>query len=133
MRKLAIVVALSSTVLATPALARDGAWYVGGDFGGLIVEDLHFDSGLNPTIPSGNGTSQVALNHDYGFDAAVFVGYDLGAFRIEAEVAYKRAGSRTSKPPSACPAILLVVPPSVLTLRRISIRPAVAARARSAS
>ena len=34
MRKLAIVVALSSTVLATPALARNGAWYVGGDFGG---------------------------------------------------------------------------------------------------
>jgi len=91
MRKLAIVVALSSTVLATPALARDGAWYVGGDFGGLIVEDLHFDSGLNPTIPSGNGNSQVAINHDYGFDSALFVGYDLGAFRIEAEVAYKRS------------------------------------------
>ena len=42
MRKLAIVVALSSTVLATPALARNGAWYVGGDFGGMIVEDVPF-------------------------------------------------------------------------------------------
>ncbi|MEA3050025.1 MAG: hypothetical protein QOG84_1861, partial [Sphingomonadales bacterium] len=28
MRKLAIAVALSSTLLATPAFARDGAWYV---------------------------------------------------------------------------------------------------------
>ena len=31
------------------------------------------------------------LDHDYGFDGALFVGYDLGSFRIEAEVAYKRA------------------------------------------
>src|SRR3954452_9368139 len=90
MRKLAIVVALSSTVLATPALARNRAWYVGGDFGGMIVEDVDFDFGLTPTIPSAAG-AQLALNHDYGFDGALFVGYDLGAFRIEAEVAYKRA------------------------------------------
>jgi opacity protein-like surface antigen len=91
MRKLAIAVALSSTVLATPALARNGAWYVGGDFGAMIVEDIGFDFGLAPTVPAGGGSSQIHLNHDYGFDGALFVGYDLGAFRIEAEVAYKRA------------------------------------------
>jgi OOP family OmpA-OmpF porin len=90
MRKLAIVVALSSTVLATPALARNGAWYVGGDFGAMIVEDVDFNFGTGPTIPS-SANSQIALNHDYGYDGALFVGYDLGAFRIEAEVAYKRA------------------------------------------
>src|SRR4051794_30327891 len=90
MRKLAIVVALSSTVLATPALARNSAWYVGGDFGGMIVEDIQFDFGLQPTVPS-SANSQIVLNHDYGFDVALFVGYDLGAFRLEAEVAYKRA------------------------------------------
>ncbi len=90
MRKLAIVVALSSTVLATPALARNGAWYVGGDFGGMIVEDIDFDFGTGPTIPS-SSTAQIAINHDYGYDAALFVGYDLGAFRVEAEVSYKRA------------------------------------------
>jgi OOP family OmpA-OmpF porin len=90
MRKLAIVVALSSTVLATPALARNGAWYVGGDFGVMIVEDVDFDFGTGPTIPS-SSTAQIAINHDYGYDAALFVGYDLGAFRVEAEVSYKRA------------------------------------------
>src|SRR6185436_21129816 len=90
MRKLAIVVALSSTVLATPALERNSAWYVGGDFGGMIVEDIQFDFGLQPTVPS-SSNSQIVLNHDYGFDGALFVGYDLGAFRLEAEVAYKRA------------------------------------------
>lgn len=91
MRKLAIVVALSSTVLATPALARNGAWYVGGDFGGMIVEDIGFNYGLTPVTPGVGGNAQIGLNHDYGYDAALFVGYDLGAFRIEAEVAYKRA------------------------------------------
>jgi len=90
MRKLAIVVALSSTVLATPALARNGAWYVGGDFGGMIVEDVGFNSGQTPTTPS-QSDSQVVLDHGYGFDGALFVGYDLGGFRLEAEVAYKRA------------------------------------------
>ena len=89
MRKLAIVVALSSTVLATPALARDGAWYVGGDFGAMIVEDVGFELGLTPTVPS-QENAQVVLDHDYGFDGALFVGYDPVPFRIEAEVAYKR-------------------------------------------
>jgi OmpA-OmpF porin, OOP family len=83
MRKLAIVVALSSTAIATPALARDGAWYVGGDFGAMIVEDTHFDVGTTEDA--------IIVDHEYGYDGAGFVGYDLGAFRIEAEVAYKRA------------------------------------------
>ena len=62
MRKLAIAVALSSTLLATPAFARDGAWYVGGEFGGMIVEDSHVDSATANDV--------FVLNHDYGFDAA---------------------------------------------------------------
>jgi opacity protein-like surface antigen len=83
MRKLAIAVALSSTVLATPALARDGAWYIGGDLGPMIVEDLEFDI----------GTTQNALSVDseYGYDGDVFVGMDFGAFRVEGEVSYKKA------------------------------------------
>jgi opacity protein-like surface antigen len=70
-------------VLATPALARDGAWYVGGEFGPMIVEDIDFD----------RNASQDALtfHHEYGYDGGLFVGYDLGAFRVEAEVSYRRA------------------------------------------
>ncbi len=132
MRKLAIVVALSSTVLATPALARDGAWYVGGDFGGMIVEDIDFDFGLTPTIPSG-GSSQIALNHDYGFDGALFVGYDLGAFRIEAEVAYKRAGVDDIETVDPPPGQSGRAGPRRRASRPTSSRPAAGARARSAS
>jgi outer membrane protein OmpA-like peptidoglycan-associated protein/opacity protein-like surface antigen len=57
----------------------------------MIVEDIGFDFGLQPVVPASGGNSQIVINHDYGYDAALFVGYDLGAFRIEAEVAYKRA------------------------------------------
>ena len=71
------------TMAATPAAARDGAWYVGGDFGAMIVEDT--DVGFGGTEDA------VVLDREYGFDGALFVGYDLGAFRLESEVAYKRA------------------------------------------
>jgi len=83
MRKLAIAMALSSTVLAAPALARDGAPYVGAEFGAMIVEDIEFDI----------GTTQNALeiDHDYGYDGAIFAGYDLGTFRVEIEASQKRA------------------------------------------
>jgi hypothetical protein len=38
MRKIALGLALASTALATPALAKDKTWYVEGDAGGVIVE-----------------------------------------------------------------------------------------------
>ncbi len=83
MRKLAVVLALASTALATPALARDDSWYVGVAGGAMIVEDINFD--VN-TTPRG-----ATVDHDYGFDVDGTIGYDFGAFRVEAEVAYKRA------------------------------------------
>ncbi|HEX8215756.1 MAG TPA: OmpA family protein [Allosphingosinicella sp.] len=83
MRKLAIAMALSSTVLAAPALARDGAPYVGAEFGAMIVEDIDFDIGT--------ANNAFGIDHDYGYDAALFAGYDLGMFRIEVEASQKRA------------------------------------------
>jgi len=83
MRKLAIALATTAAVLAPPALARDGAWYVGGEFGGMIVEDSDFDrAGVE---------DQIQLDYDKGADGGLFVGYDLGMFRLEGEGAYKRA------------------------------------------
>jgi outer membrane protein OmpA-like peptidoglycan-associated protein len=83
MRKLAIAMALSSTLLATPAFARDGAMYIGGEFGAMIVEDMSVDVGAVDDA--------ITLNHDYGYDGGIFIGYDFGAFRLEAEAAYKKA------------------------------------------
>src|ERR1700761_1459455 len=93
MRKLAVAVALASTALATPALARDKAWYVGVEGGAMIVEDIHFDINGAPDA--------MKIDHDYGYDVDGQVGYDFGMFRVEAEVGYKSAnvsGIRSTLP-----------------------------------
>ena len=82
MRKLALAAALASTALATPALARDKSWYVGAETGGMIVEDLDFD------FDDGSAST---VDMDTGVDVGGQIGYDFGAFRLETEVAYKRA------------------------------------------
>jgi OOP family OmpA-OmpF porin len=82
MRKLAILAVLASTAMATPALARDDAWYIGVEGGGTIVEKTDFRiAGVN------NNQSKQAI----GFDADGIIGYDFGMFRLEGEVGYKRA------------------------------------------
>lgn len=83
MRKLAIAMALASTAIASPALARDDAWYIGLEGGVQIVEDLDLDIGAV--------NDAATVDHDYGYDVDAIIGYDFGAFRVEAEVAYKRA------------------------------------------
>ncbi len=83
MRKLAIVIAGITAMLASPAMARDGALYIGGEIGVLAAGDSDIDIGATDNA--------VSINHEYGYDAGLFVGYDLGAFRVEAEAAYKKA------------------------------------------
>ena len=84
MRKLAVAMALASTALvATPALARDNSWYVGVEGGAMIVEDIKFDIGTVKGAAS--------VDHNYGYDVDGVIGYDLGRFRLEAEVGYKAA------------------------------------------
>lgn len=83
MRKLVIGMAMASTALTTPALARDNEWYVGLEAGPMIIEDIEFDV---------NGASDDAkVDHDRGYDFGGVVGHDFGAFRLEAETAYKSA------------------------------------------
>ena len=83
MRKLAISLALASTALASPALARDDQWYVGVDGGAMIVEDLSLDIGaLN---------NAASVDMDKGYDFGGVVGYDFGGFRLESEVSYRQA------------------------------------------
>ena len=83
MRKLVIGMALASSALATPALARDDSWYIEGDAGGMLVEDMHNLTGV------GTGT----LNTRTGYDVGGIIGYDFGGFRLEAETSYRRASN----------------------------------------
>ena len=77
MRKFVIGMAMASTALASPALAKDDAWYVGLEGGAMIVEDVDFDRDgvANDDV--------VTLDHEPGYDFGGFVGYDFGAFRAE--------------------------------------------------
>jgi opacity protein-like surface antigen len=95
-----LLTASAFALLASPAAARNGAWYVGGDFGGLLIDDVKLD------VPA--ASSQLILNHDYGYDGALFVGYDLGAFRLEAEVAYKRTDLKDIESSIAAPPVFPV-------------------------
>ncbi len=90
MRKLAVTLALASTALSTPALAKDDAWYVGVEGGAMIVEDIDYDITRPTPTPAATGIGSV--DHDYGWDVGGNIGYDFGAFRAEAEVSYRRAG-----------------------------------------
>jgi len=83
MRKLAVTLALATTALATPALARDDAWYVGVEGGAMLVEDIDWDVGA--------AIDSVTTDHRAGFDVGGTVGYDLGVVRLEAEVGYRAA------------------------------------------
>lgn len=84
MRKLAVTLALATTALSTPALADNDAWYVGVEGGAMIVEDIDFDIGATPNAAT--------ADHKTGWDVDATVGYDFGAFRLEAEVGYRQAG-----------------------------------------
>lgn len=82
MRKLVVGMALATSALATPALARDGQWYVEVGGGVMLVEDVDFDV---------NGTSDISVDMDKGYDFGGVVGYDFGPFRLEAEASYRKA------------------------------------------
>ena len=86
MRKLAIAMALASTALATPAVARNQSVYVGLEGGMMWVEDSPFDVTDNVTNP------RLLVDHKTGWDVDAIAGYDFGAVRVEAELGYKRAG-----------------------------------------
>ena len=89
MRKLAAAVALASTALATPALARDDSWYVGVGGGVMIVEDLGLDIGTFKDAAT--------LDHKKGYDFDGVVGYDFGGFRAEVEVGYREADIKAGR------------------------------------
>ena len=73
MRKLAISLALASTALASPALARDDQWYVGVDGGAMIVEDLSLKIAGKDNAASVDTKRLLILAALLGMISAIFV------------------------------------------------------------
>src|SRR4029079_11858498 len=88
MRKLAIVAALASTALASPAVARDHSFYAGLEGGAMIVEDLN----LNYRDATRSISPGYVVHFGTGYDIDAIAGYDFGVLRLEGELAYKHAG-----------------------------------------
>src|ERR1700712_4062732 len=88
MRKLVLGMALASSALvATPALARQDAWYVELDAGATLVDNIGLRTRPGNVLVNG-------LDTDLGYDVGGIVGYDFGAFRLETEASYKRVGNK---------------------------------------
>jgi len=86
MRKLIIALAVT-TAFTAPASARDGSPYVGVEGGLLVVTDTNFGySDDDITVKDA-----YRVGHKLGLDVGGIAGYDFGMFRVEGEVAYKRA------------------------------------------
>ena len=66
MRKLALVAVLASTAMATPALARDDAWYIGVEAGASLFEEQKTDIGALESVASANFKT--------GYDADAIIG-----------------------------------------------------------
>ena len=75
----------AAIVMAAPAHARDGRAYVGIN-GGVIFED-QVDVEAEPYQGTFN---EARVNTGYGWEGDAVFGYDFGAFRLEAEGAYKK-------------------------------------------
>src|SRR6476661_3266042 len=88
MRKLAFAVALASTALATPAVARDHSFYAGLEGGVMYIEDVDFQYADSTGLNLNPG---VTVSHHAGFDVDAIAGYDFGMIRLEGEIGYKRA------------------------------------------
>ena len=86
MRKLAVALALGSTALAGPALAKDNSFYVGLEGGGIISQTSTFD--LKDTTGAVT-TAPLQTHFKVGYDVDGILGYDFGMFRTEFEVGYK--------------------------------------------
>ncbi len=90
MRKIVFGLALASTALAGPAMARDDSVYVGIDGGVVFGGSLGSDFDLDDDDDFDDDELDVFnLNTKRGWEAALLLGYDFGGFRLEAEGSYK--------------------------------------------
>ena len=118
MRHSLLAVAAAAMAMGSPAAARDGAGYVGLEGGILFprvtkyrVNDLRVQSVptggglLGQTVTTTNNSYGSGFVADYkkGVDVDAIAGYDLGMFRLEGELGYKRTRDKSF---SASPTLL---------------------------
>ncbi len=118
MRSLIAAVALATTALAGPALARDNSWYIGLEGGPNLTQNELFDV-TRPAVGATAATivdDGIRVKHHVGYDVGGNIGYDFGMFRAEFEVGYKsnnldEVGIQQAIPAIRLPNSTIGVPP----------------------
>ena len=82
---------LASSMIATPALARDKTLYLGIEGGIMWPKDVSLDLRPDPFNIDGNVEDFINIDHKMGYDVDAIFGYDGGIVRAELELGYKRA------------------------------------------
>jgi hypothetical protein len=92
---LLLATAAAATLAATPAVARDGAPYVGIEGGILFPENQALKGTVtltsNANFPNVPLTNVGEIRFHDGYDVDAIGGYDFGLFRLEGELGYKHA------------------------------------------
>ncbi len=89
-----LLAAVAAAAIATPAVAQDAGPYVGIEGGILFPKDTNVDADVNfidPLFPDTVNDNLIEVDYKRGYDIDAIAGYDFGAFRVEAELGYKRA------------------------------------------
>ena len=89
-----LLLAAAAAAIATPAVAQDAGPYVGIEGGILFPRDTDLDAQVRfPNLPTAGFDRDDVLDLDYkrGYDIDAIFGYDFGMFRLEGELAHKRA------------------------------------------
>jgi opacity protein-like surface antigen len=89
-----LLAAVAVAAIASPAYAQNSGPYVGIEGGLLFPRDTDIDADINfndPALDDRNLENVIDVDYKRGYDLDLIAGYDLGAFRLEAELGYKRA------------------------------------------
>ena len=92
--KLALLAVVAAAAVASPALAQSTGPYVGLEGGVMFPNRTHVDATVNyndPAIPDATYDNVYSVKTKMGYDLDAIAGYNLGMFRIEGELGYKRA------------------------------------------
>ena len=81
MKKLVLCLGVAASAIAAPAMARDGAVYIGLDAGAIFAEDTDITISQN--------VDAATLDFQTGWEASGQLGYDFGPIRAEVEGSYR--------------------------------------------
>jgi opacity protein-like surface antigen len=97
MRRLLLATA-AAVVIATPAAAKDNSGYIGLEGGILFPQKQDIDASIDftdPLVTDVTFDDVARIKYKKGYDVDLIGGYDFGMFRVEGELGYKRAKTKS--------------------------------------